>query len=362
MICSRGQWVRLQHARPQGRNIAVRLTRVFAPEHLRLLTANTMITANRNYTPVHGQSRALDRRRKSIRSIRKITRTMELISTAQFKRAMDRATAAAAYTRRITALVGHLAHSGLEVTHPLLMPRPEPKRASCWCWRPIGDSAPATIRNILRLAMARYHELRKTVPEVRIEMAGKRGISAFRFRKLPLAEMFTHFNDKPSFAEVDVLASRYLLDFADGAIDRLDVVYTKFESVSRQQAVVETLLPLGELGERMGTEAVLAERQRVKPVTKTASVPLVRNAVRVPPLGREHFGRGRADQFQGEVVQVFSRRGRERADRADGGDEGRHRKRRQHDFAIVDGLQPRPARTDHRRVVGDHRRSGSVNE
>jgi len=193
------------------------------------------------------KARALDRRRKSIRSIRKITRTMELISTAQFKRAMDRATAAAAYTRRITALVGHLAHSGLEVTHPLLMPRPEPKRAILLVLTANRGLCAGYNGNVVRLATARYHELQNIVPEVRIEMAGKRGISAFRFRKLPMAETFTHFNDKPSFAEVDVLAIRYLLDFADGALDRLDVVYTKFESASRQQAAVETLLPLGEL-------------------------------------------------------------------------------------------------------------------
>ena len=87
-------------------------------------------------------------------------------------------------------------------------------------------------------------------------MAGKRGISAFRFRKLPLAATFTHFNDKPSFAEVDVLASRYLLDFGDGALDRLDVVYTKFQSASHQAAVVETLLPLGELTAASGTGRV----------------------------------------------------------------------------------------------------------
>ena len=37
------------------------------------------------------KARALDRRRKSIRNIRKITRTMELIATARFKKAMDRA-------------------------------------------------------------------------------------------------------------------------------------------------------------------------------------------------------------------------------------------------------------------------------
>ena len=101
---------------------------------------------------------------------------------------------------------------------------------------------------MLRLAYARYRELCDTVPEVRLEVAGKRGISAFRFRKIHLDEAFTHFNDKPSFAEVDVLAVRYLADFTAGAIDRLDVAYTKFESASRQQAVVETLLPLDESG------------------------------------------------------------------------------------------------------------------
>ena len=193
------------------------------------------------------KARALDRRRKSIRSIRKITRTMELISTAQFKRAMDRATAAAAYTRRITALVGHLAHSGLEVSHPLLTPRAETRRAILLVLTANRGLCAGYNSSVLRLAIARYHELCDTAPQVDVEMAGKRGISAFRFRKLPLAETFTHFNDKPSFAEVDVLASRYLLDFADGALDRLDVVYTKFASASHQEAVVETLLPLGEL-------------------------------------------------------------------------------------------------------------------
>ena len=47
--------------------------------------------------------RELDKRRKSIRNIRKITRTMELIATARFKKAMDRAAAANDYTERITA-------------------------------------------------------------------------------------------------------------------------------------------------------------------------------------------------------------------------------------------------------------------
>ena len=74
--------------------------------------------------------KALDKRRKSIRNIRKITRTMELIATARFKKAMDRATAATAYTDRVTQLVSDLAKTGLEVSHPLLAARPQTERAT----------------------------------------------------------------------------------------------------------------------------------------------------------------------------------------------------------------------------------------
>ena len=72
-------------------------------------------------------ARALDKRRKSIRNIKKITRTMELIATARFKKAMDRASAATAYTKRITKVVSDLAQAGLEVSHPLLEERSETK-------------------------------------------------------------------------------------------------------------------------------------------------------------------------------------------------------------------------------------------
>ena len=193
------------------------------------------------------KARALDRRRKSIRSIRKITRTMELISTARFKRAMDRTVAAAAYTKRITTLVGHLAHSGLEVAHPLLVPHPECKRGLLLVLAANRGLCGGYNSGVLRLAYGRWNEFKRTMEQASLEVAGKRGISAFRFRKIQPNECFTHFEDKPSFGEVDVLASRYLQDYVEGRLDRLDVVYTKFESLSRQHSVVETLLPLASL-------------------------------------------------------------------------------------------------------------------
>ena len=193
------------------------------------------------------KARALDKRRKSIRNIRKITRTMELIATAQFKRAMDRANAATAYTERLTAMVRDVARSGLQITHPLLQPRDEPKRAILLVLTANRGLCGGYNGSALRQANRRLTELKESVPEVQLEVSGKRGISAFRFHKIQPDETFTHFEDKPTFDEVDVLAARYLEAFEAGTLDRLDVAYTKFESLSRQRASVETLLPLGEL-------------------------------------------------------------------------------------------------------------------
>src|SRR5436190_1054098 len=50
------------------------------------------------------KTRELVKRRKAVRNIRKITRTMELIATSRFKKALDRATQAEAYTRKIAEL------------------------------------------------------------------------------------------------------------------------------------------------------------------------------------------------------------------------------------------------------------------
>src|SRR5664279_2323477 len=169
------------------------------------------------------KARALDRRRKSIRSIRKITRTMELISRARFKKAMDRAIAASAYTKRMTKLVGDLARSGLPVSHPLLLPREETHRATLLVLTANRGLCGGYNGSIMRLATARYKELNAAVPELKLEVSGKRGISALKFRGIKIDERYTHFEDKPTFEQVNLLADRYLDDFLAGRLDRLDI-------------------------------------------------------------------------------------------------------------------------------------------
>jgi len=194
------------------------------------------------------KARALDKRRKSIKNIRKITRTMELIATARFKQAMDRASAASAYTERITRLVADLAGSGLELSHPLLKQREKTNHATLLVLTANRGLCGGYNGNVQRAALERYEHLTREVPHVRLEISGKRGMSFFKYRGLKWDEGFNHFEDKPKFEEVELLANRYLEAYVTGRLDRLDVAYTRFESSSRQYATVETLLPLASLG------------------------------------------------------------------------------------------------------------------
>jgi len=194
--------------------------------------------------------RQLDKRRKSIRNMRKITRTMELIATARFKQAMDRASAATSYANQISKLVADLAQAGLEVSHPLLEGREETRRATVLVLTANRGFCGGFVGNLVRAGATRLKELRETVPEVTLEVSGKKGIGAFEVRKLPPDVAYKQF---------DAIATRYLEEYISGKLDRLDVVYTRFETPARQSVAIETLLPLGSLAvETPGEEASTA--------------------------------------------------------------------------------------------------------
>jgi F-type H+-transporting ATPase subunit gamma len=193
------------------------------------------------------KARALDKRRKSIRNIRKITRTMELIARAKYKKAMDRALAATAYTQRVTQVVARLAEAGLSVSHPLLEPHENVEHAALLVLTANRGLCGGYNGSVIRIAAPRYQELKASVPHLRLEVSGKRGIAGLKYRNVKIDQTYLQFNDQPKFEEVEPIATKFLNDYATGELDRLDVAYTKFVSTSKQVAVVETLLPLGSL-------------------------------------------------------------------------------------------------------------------
>ena len=188
--------------------------------------------------------RVLDKRRRSIRNIRKITRTMELIATARFKKALDRATEADAYTRKIAELAADLsANAGGDVSHPLLATR-DVKKVLVLVVTSNRGLCGGYNGGILREAQVKLRAFRAEGTPFDLEVSGRRGANFFKFQRVEMKATYQQFEDKPSFEQVDDLATHYIDAYASGQVDQVIVVYQKFLNAARQFPVAETLLPM----------------------------------------------------------------------------------------------------------------------
>jgi F-type H+-transporting ATPase subunit gamma len=223
------------------------------------------------------KARAIIKRRKAVDNIRKITRTMELIATNRFRKALNRATEAEAYTRKIAELVADLGETSGDLKHPLLTRHDPIKRALLLVITSNRGLAGGYNGNVLRATMLRHHDNQTDGIETSFEVAGKRGIGFFRFRKLVADATYTQFEDRPQFHEIEVLAEKYIKLYVQGTIDRLDVAYTQFISSSRQLATVQTLLPIttADIGKTTPSvrQASSATAAAPAPATKGQPVP-----------------------------------------------------------------------------------------
>jgi F-type H+-transporting ATPase subunit gamma len=188
--------------------------------------------------------RLLVSRRKAVRNIRKITRTMELIATARFKKALDRASEAEAYTRKIAEIAADLTSAGGEVSHPLLVVRPVVKRSLLLVIGSNRGLCGGYNGGVLREAIRVLREQKAANVPVDVEAAGKKVISALRYQQYAPQAQYTQFEDKPMFDQVEPIADKYIDLYVSGQVDRVQVAYMKFINAARQTPVVETLLPL----------------------------------------------------------------------------------------------------------------------
>ncbi len=192
--------------------------------------------------------RQLVQRRKAVRNIRKITRTMELIATARFKKAMDRASEAEAYTRKIAEIAADLTSAGGEAAHPLLTVRPVINRSLLLVITSNRGLCGGYNGSIIRAGMGRIREMQAAGLAFLLEASGKKAIANLKYQGLPLEATYTQFDDKPAYDQVEPIASKMIDLYVSGQVDQVQVAYMKFLTASRQTPVVETLLPLGSVG------------------------------------------------------------------------------------------------------------------
>ncbi|HEX9730742.1 MAG TPA: ATP synthase F1 subunit gamma [Thermoanaerobaculia bacterium] len=187
--------------------------------------------------------RVLVKRRKSVQNIRKITRTMQLIATARFQAAHQRAVATKPYSEKLAELVADLSRAAGATDHPLLRGAREGagERSALVVITSNRGLCGGYNANVLRAAV---EHLESSSAPVDVHMVGKKGASYFRFLGREVAARTTDVDDKPRFDQVEPIANALIERFEAGAIDAVNVAYMKFYSTSRQRPEVVRLLPL----------------------------------------------------------------------------------------------------------------------
>lgn len=185
--------------------------------------------------------RVIIKRRKSVRNIRKITRTMQLIATARFQAAYNRAVATRPYVERMTELVADLS-SAVEgnVAHPLMKAQEGAKRGALMVLTSNRGLCGGFNTNVLRLATSHLAEH----PETDVFMVGKKGINYFRFLQREMRERVSNISDLPRFSEVEPHANAFMDGFISGQWASIHVCFMRFHSVARQNPEIIQLLPL----------------------------------------------------------------------------------------------------------------------
>jgi F-type H+-transporting ATPase subunit gamma len=80
--------------------------------------------------------------------------------------------------------------------------------------------------------------------EFRLFTVGKKAQRFFRFRGRTIEQSFGGFSERPSFEDARAVAAAVLTPFANGEVDQVMIVSTRFLSAGSQRVEVRQLLPL----------------------------------------------------------------------------------------------------------------------
>src|SRR5881394_2481437 len=171
--------------------------------------------------------RELKRRIRSVQNTRKITKTMELVSTSKLKRAQDRVVGARPYAQALAEVIGELYSPALAERFPLLrQPAHGVRRAAVVLITSNRGLCGAFNANLIREARRRMKELEDQGAQVDLHLIGKKAIGFFKFTRRAAASQRVDIGDRPTTAHA------------------VDVVFAKFNSAVSTPATTLRILPV----------------------------------------------------------------------------------------------------------------------
>ncbi len=195
------------------------------------------------------KARKILKRVKAVKNIRTVTKTMEMVATARFRKTHQRVAATRPYVNHLAQTVTELVSRGMVegAEHPLLKPPSSLKRDVLLVITSNRGLAGAYNSSVLRMAVERLRHLKADGNDVLVHAVGRRGINFMKFRKQPTEKTYTTFDRLPSYEQVRELADALMARFAAGEISGLEVAYMQFISSGKQKPAVAKVMPLTDL-------------------------------------------------------------------------------------------------------------------
>lgn len=210
-------------------------------------------------------TREIKRRVRSVKSIRQITRAMELVAAAK----MQKAVTAVQQSRRYADLTWGVLKSitrGMDVSnHPLLASRTRGRLLLILMASNRGLAGGFNTR-VNETARQYMSEQKSKNPNLAIETVslGKKGRNDLLKHGYKLAAEFERSERALISADVAPIAKMIFEDYAAGKYDVVAVCYTDFISMLRQEPRVKEILPIAEQDQEIGVigEEVIEEDKK----------------------------------------------------------------------------------------------------
>jgi F-type H+-transporting ATPase subunit gamma len=191
--------------------------------------------------------RELRERRNSVAATMKITKAMELIAASRVTRAQNRARQAVPYNDELVAAVSEVA-AHTDAKHPLTTEPVTTTRAAVLIIAADRGLAGAYNANVIRVGEGLIAHLHEAGKEVEVFTCGRKAADYFEFRGREVQQAWMGFSERPTYKDARTIGERMIAEFltptAQGGVDELHVVYTRFKSLVSQQTEIVRLLPL----------------------------------------------------------------------------------------------------------------------
>jgi F-type H+-transporting ATPase subunit gamma len=186
------------------------------------------------------------RRNTSVRNTRKITKALELVAGARLRRAQQRIEEMRPYADRMQELMVGTARAAASFRNLALLQRRDVKRVALLVLT--GDRGLAGPFNgqVLRRAFELERQERAAGHEIAWTVIGRKGASTLRFRRYELTAQWAGFVDKPTYADAQTVAHKLAELYTAQEVDRVVLVYNRFESALVQRVTTTDLLPIPE--------------------------------------------------------------------------------------------------------------------